>query len=113
MRVLTKGLFIFHDYQNSYNGERNYECSDSWKNINQWSNPHKLQRTQLSCNHYKCERVFDQSSNLIIHQTSHIVENTNKCSLCDKSLNQTINHIEHWNIHSGEEPYKCTAWESL
>ncbi|XP_015981180.2 zinc finger protein 85 isoform X1 [Rousettus aegyptiacus] len=84
------------------NGQRSCQLSESWENLNQRSDPKKPQRTQFLDNHYTCGKVFNRSSDLIIHQNSHIVEKINSCSECVKSLNQSSE-----NICTKEEPYKC------
>lgn len=106
MKTLTKGLSSMITSIH-ITGREVVSTTNLGKNVNQGSNPHKHQRTQLPQNHYKCRKVFDQNSNLITHPDIYIVENSDKCSEYDKFLTQSLNFTEHQNIQPREEPYKC------
>lgn len=56
---------------------------------------------------YKFQKVFDESSNIVIPQKIHAVDKTDKCSECDTSFKPLLNLTEHENTHIGEEPFRC------
>ncbi|XP_060038159.1 zinc finger protein 519-like isoform X2 [Erinaceus europaeus] len=111
--------------------ERDQGHKTSWEN---YSKSFLFPDTQYKGNEY--EKVYYQISNLVIHQSIHLREESYGCNKCDEAFNHSskLNHHKKFNlkkklymcnkcgklfshssnvnrhkiIHTGEQPYKCT-----
>ncbi|XP_061475663.1 zinc finger and SCAN domain-containing protein 30-like isoform X2 [Rhineura floridana] len=68
--------------------------------------PHKQTSQKLFRCAY-CEKVSNNSANMIIHERTHTGEKPFQCSKCGKCFSTNCNLMIHMRIHTGEKPYKC------
>ena len=81
-------------------------CLTYWATqVPQGSDVNKCLREYFPESHYKCNtcvKAFYQSSDLIIHKSTHIGDNPFKCNECGKAFNQSSNIAESQIINVGK-----------
>ncbi|XP_052036586.1 zinc finger protein 345-like [Apodemus sylvaticus] len=89
--------------QGMYIGETVYQGNENNNDITQDSNHGNHQSAHLyKC--YRCDTVFHQYSELIIHQYIHIQDQISKDMDCNTAFNQSSSLTR---SQAGEKPYKC------
>ncbi|XP_073519762.1 uncharacterized protein [Phyllobates terribilis] len=94
-----------------HTAENRFFCSKCEKCYNQKSDLVRHQRSHtgekpFSCS--ECGKCFNQKSNLNCHQRTHTREKPFSCSECGKCFNHKSNLNCHQRTHTGEKPFSCS-----
>ncbi|XP_072254601.1 uncharacterized protein [Pyxicephalus adspersus] len=86
-----------------------FQCQRCEKSFNCSSHLIMHQHVHTREKPYVCEcgKSFTQSSSLFRHQRAHRGERPHVCTECGKSFAQTSEFLIHKRIHTGEKPYLC------
>ncbi|XP_073520570.1 uncharacterized protein [Phyllobates terribilis] len=94
-----------------HTAENRFFCSKCEKCYNQKSDLVRHQKTHtgekpFSCS--ECGKCFNHKSSLNCHQRTHTGEKPFSCSECGKWFNQKSNLNCHQRTHTGEKPFSCS-----
>ncbi|XP_069605968.1 oocyte zinc finger protein XlCOF8.4-like [Ranitomeya imitator] len=68
----------------------------------------KIHTVENRCSCSKCEKCFNQKSDVVRHQRTYIGENPFSCSECGKCFTKKSNLIKHQRTHTGKKAFSCS-----